>query len=64
MIKLLWNYMTREFDSHVELSDEDAIKYIPDSDFAESIYNTYRQNGLGIEESIRKTIKIYLTNGD
>lgn len=60
MSKLLWNYKTEEFDSAEIVDDKEAVSYIPDTDFAKSAFRAYRKSGFSVDESISKTIKLFI----
>jgi hypothetical protein len=64
MTKLFWNYKTEEFDKLDIESDEQAILYVPDTDFAKSAFKFYRHHGFDLKDSISKTIKLFIFKGD
>jgi len=64
MTNLKWNYKTQEFDNTEIDNDEQAVLYIPDTDFAKSAFKSYRKAGLSIGQSISKTIKLFIFKGD
>lgn len=60
-MKLLWNYKIKEFDEEIQdkLTDENAIFYIPQTEFARAAYTKYRKNGLPVTAAIEKVNKLY-----
>lgn len=59
-MKLLWNYLNKEFDEENEcLNDENAVVYIPQTEFAKAAYTKYRKNGHQVQQAIEKVNKLY-----
>lgn len=56
-----WNFEKGEFDILHEIpgKDEEAIKYIPASEFSKTAYRKFRKAGKNIKESMKSVLELF-----